>query len=72
MPLDQFFAQTSCNFFGQHGLACAGLALDEQGTLKRHRCVYRHPEIIGRNITLCSFKFHIEGLCIGVRKGPAD
>ena len=72
VPLNQFFPESCSHLFGQHGLASARLTLDEQRSLQRYRGVHRHAQIIGRNITLCSFKLHMGVSRSGLFGGRAD
>ena len=58
IPLDQGRAHRLGNFIGQYRLARAGLALDEQGTAKRHRSIDSNLQIIGCNIVLGTVKTH--------------
>jgi hypothetical protein len=50
------------HFLGQHGLAGAGLALDEQRPLQHDRGIHRDLEVIGRDIVLGTGKFHQDAL----------
>ena len=62
MPLDQLFAQTRGHLLCQHGFTRAGLTLNQQGPLERYRGVNRHPQIVCRDVPLCTFKLHISPL----------
>ena len=58
VPLDQRRIDRLGDFIGQHGLAGAGLALDEQRAAQRHRGVDRDLQIVGRDIALGTFEAH--------------
>ena len=58
VPLDQLFAQTRGYLLRQHGFSRTGLTLNQQGPLKRYRGVNRHPQIVRRDVPLCTFKLH--------------
>ena len=58
MPLDQGHAEAGGHLFGEHGLARAGLALDQQGALQSHGGVDRHAQVVGGDIALGTFKLH--------------
>ena len=52
MPLKERLFERGRDFLGEHGLAGAGLALDQQRALQRGRGVDRELEIIGRDVTV--------------------
>ena len=58
VPGDQRRAKRLRDLFGKHGLAGAGLALDEQWAAQRDGGIDRYLEIIGRNIGFCAGKAH--------------
>ena len=58
VPLQQGHVQRLCHFFGQHGLAGAGLALDEQRALQRDGRVHGKHQVLGGDVSLGTLKFH--------------
>ncbi len=50
MPLQQRHAQRGGHFLGQHGLAGAGLALDQQRTLQRARGIDGKLQVVGGHV----------------------
>ena len=58
VPLQQRHAQSLGHFFGQHGLAGAGFALDEQRPLQGDGCIHRQHQILGSDVILGTAKFH--------------
>ena len=58
MPGQKRRADRLCDFLGQHGLAGAGLALDQERTLQHHRGIDGDLEIIGGDIVLGAGKLH--------------
>ena len=58
VPLDQRCADRLGDLERQHGLAGAGLALDQQRPLQGDRRIDRDLEIVGRHIGLGAFKTH--------------
>ena len=58
MPGDQRPAECARHFVGEDGLACAGLPLDQQGTLEGDGCVDRHQQILGGDIGVGTAEFH--------------
>jgi hypothetical protein len=58
MPGQQRRADRFGDFLGQHGLAGAGLTLDQQRALQHHRRVDGDLEVIGGDIVLGAAKFH--------------
>ena len=58
VPLDQRRAEALGDFQRQHGLAGAGLALDQQRPLQRDGGVDRDLEIVGGDIGAGAFKTH--------------
>ena len=42
----------------QHGLAGAGLALDQQRTLQRDRRIHGHAQVVAGDVGIGSGKFH--------------
>ena len=71
VPLDQRCADCLRNFKRQHGLASAGLALDQQRPLQRDRGIDRNLEVVGGDIASCAFETHaISHLFRGDPKHP--
>ena len=74
VPLDQRRRQRLGDFERQHGLAGAGLALDQQRPLQRDRRIDRDLQVVGRHIGLGAFETHARSLLsrrtLGVGKGP--
>ena len=62
VPLQQWHVQRASYLFGQHGLAGAWLALDQQGALEGDGGVDRQHEVLGSDVVLCTFEFHFCGL----------
>ena len=58
VPGDQRRAERLRDLLGQHGLAGAGLALDQQRALQRDRGVDRDLEVVGRDVVLGTGEFH--------------
>ena len=58
VPFDQRRVEALGDLQRQHGLAGAGLALDQQGPLERDRGIDRDLEIVGRDIGAGAFKPH--------------
>ena len=56
MPLQQRAVQRRGNFFGQHGLACAGLALDQQRALQRQGRIDGQFQVVGGDIAFGASK----------------
>ncbi len=52
MPLDQRAAQRARHLLRQHGLAGAGLALDQQRAAQRHGGVHRHLQLARGDVAL--------------------
>jgi len=59
VPLQQRHVQRLRHLFGQHGLARAGLALDEQRTLERDGCVDGQHQVLRGDVILGAFEFHV-------------
>ena len=57
VPLQQRAAQGGGHFFGQHGLAGAGLALDQQRTLQGEGGIDGQLEVVGGNIVVAAGEF---------------
>ena len=73
VPLDQRGRQRLGDFERQHGLAGAGLALDQQRPLQRDRRIHRDLQVVGRHIGFRAFKAHARS-CFSRRTlvpGPA-
>jgi hypothetical protein len=51
-------AQRRRDLLGQHRLAGAGLALDQQRPLERDRGVHREPELVRRHVALAAPEPH--------------
>jgi hypothetical protein len=58
VPFDQRRADRLGDLVRQHGLAGAGLALDQQRPLQRDRGVHRHAQVVAGNIGVGAGKFH--------------
>ncbi len=58
MPGDQFRAEGLGQLLGEHGLAGAGLALDQQWTLQRDGRVDRQLQIVSGNVGRRTFELH--------------
>ena len=56
VPLQQGAIERRGNLFGQHGLASAGLALNEQGALKCQGSIDRKFEVVGGDVALGTVK----------------
>ena len=69
VPLQQRHVQRLRHFLGQHGLAGAGLALDQQRALERDRGVDREHQVLGGDVVVGALEFHGEGR-FGVGIGP--
>ena len=65
VPLDQRGAERLGDLERQHGLAGAGLALDQQRPLERDRGVDRDLQVVGRDIGLGAFETHACSLQCG-------
>ena len=65
VPFDQRRAERLGDLERQHGLAGAGLALDQQRPLQRDRGVDRDLEVVGRDIGLGAFKTHADSSIFG-------
>jgi hypothetical protein len=50
VPLQQWHAERGGDFFGEHGFAGTGFALDQQRALQRHRGVDRELEVVGGDV----------------------
>ena len=57
VPDQQLFIQGGGDGLGQHGLARARLALDEQGLLQHHGNVHRAHQLLRGHIVLAAFEF---------------
>ncbi len=57
VPDEQLFVQGGGDGLGQHGLAGARLALDEQGLLQHHGDVHRAHQLLRGHIVLAAFEF---------------
>ena len=66
VPGQQRRAERLGDFLGQHGLAGAGLALDQQRALEHDRGVDGDLEVVGGDIVLGAGKFH-RSVCLVVR-----
>jgi hypothetical protein len=58
VPLQQRPPERARNLLGQHRLAGAGLALDEQRTLERDRRVHREHQVGGGDVGVGAFEAH--------------
>jgi hypothetical protein len=58
VPLQQRHAQRRGHLLGQHGLAGAGLALDEQRALERDRGVDRQHQVLRGDVLVGALEFH--------------
>ena len=67
MPLDQRRAERLGDLDGEHGLAGAGLALDQERPLERDRGVDRHLEVVGGHIGASPLKTHEHPLASALR-----
>ncbi|MNE48181.1 hypothetical protein D3C80_1426280 [compost metagenome] len=56
VPGDQRGVQRAGQFIGQNRLAGAGLALDQQGALQRHRRIDRDLQVVGGDIVGRAFE----------------
>ena len=63
VPLDEPQAQGFGDFLRQHGLARAGLPLDEQRAFEFDRRVHGHAQLVGGNVSVGAVKNH--GLSLG-------
>ncbi|MCY1228331.1 hypothetical protein D9M72_406400 [compost metagenome] len=61
MPLLQRHAQRGGDFLGQHGLAGAGLALDQQRALQRARGIDGQLEVVGGDILIAALETGLLG-----------
>ena len=59
IPFDQAHAKRLRHLTRKFGLAGAGLALDQKRALKRHGGIDRHGQVIGGDIGVGAFKFHL-------------
>ena len=59
VPLQERHVERLGDFLGQHRLAGAGLALDQQRALQRDRCIDGELEVAGRDVIFRSFEPHI-------------
>ena len=57
------------DLLGQHGLAGAGLALDQQRALQRDGGVDGQHQVVGGDVGVGTFEFHFGILKIGWRCG---
>jgi hypothetical protein len=58
VPLQQGHAQRLGHFLCQHGLAGAGLALDQQRALQRDGGIDGQHQILGGDVVLGTLEFH--------------
>jgi hypothetical protein len=58
VPLQQRHVQRRGHFLGQHGLAGAGLALDEQRALERDGGVDRQHQVLRGDVLVGALEFH--------------
>jgi hypothetical protein len=58
VPLQQRHVQRLGHFLGQHGLAGAGLALDEQRALQSDGGVDGQHQVLGGDVILGALEFH--------------
>jgi hypothetical protein len=65
MPGQKRRADRCRDFLGEHGLARAGLALDQQRPLEHDRSVHRDLEVLGGDVILGTGKFH-SAICLAV------
>jgi hypothetical protein len=56
VPLHQRHIQRGGHLLGQHGLAGARLALDQQRALQRQSRIHGQFQVIGRDVLVGSFK----------------
>ena len=66
VPLDQRRAGRLRDLVGEHGLAGAGLALDQQRAAQRHGGVDRHLEVVGRDIGVGAGEAHGGGPVLSI------
>jgi hypothetical protein len=64
VPLQQRHVQRLRHFFGQHGLAGAGLALDQQRALERDGGVDGQHQVLGGDVVFGALEFHAK-YCLG-------
>ena len=71
VPLQQRHAERPGDLDGEHGLAGAGLALDQQRPLQRDRRVDRERQVLGRNVGLRAFEAH-DLVCYKIARGSPE
>ena len=62
VPFDQRRPQRIGDLMREHGLAGAGLALDEERAAELHRGVDGDLEVLGRDVRGCAFETHAAAL----------
>ena len=67
VPFDQRRAERRGDLMGQHGLAGARLALDQQRPAQRDRGIDRDLQVVGGDVVRCAFETHASALWMRAR-----